>query len=125
MENGNADSDEPELVTLVLGNERFVADRKKLADNSHYFSALFSENFKDHMQDEFKINFDITPQTLKVSAIQHYFHPVFCVFFCTFSLLSMKLSALKIYFQILKWRSKGEFGDRKTNEPFRLLFSRS
>ncbi|XP_043282708.1 uncharacterized protein [Venturia canescens] len=64
MENENGENVE-RFVTLVLGEDRFQANKRKLVDYSLYFASLFSENFNDHLQNEFKINYDITSRTLK------------------------------------------------------------
>lgn len=53
-------------VTLVLRGIRITAQKYMLARNSLYFAALFSANFKDHQQNEFDINYDISLVTLQV-----------------------------------------------------------
>ncbi|XP_011312543.1 uncharacterized protein [Fopius arisanus] len=56
---------EENRVILVLNGTRVPAQRDKLIKYSRYFSALFSENFKDHQQDEQPINFSVSLNTLK------------------------------------------------------------
>ncbi|XP_044009051.1 uncharacterized protein LOC122852961 isoform X2 [Aphidius gifuensis] len=63
MANNNDKSNE--TVILILGCERVVAKRDKLSKYSLYFSSLFSENFSDHRQNEYQINYNISPITLK------------------------------------------------------------
>ncbi|XP_012532998.1 uncharacterized protein LOC105834793 [Monomorium pharaonis] len=49
-----------ETVTLVLKGKRFEVEKQKLTDKSQYFAALLSANYRDHLQTEHIINFDIS-----------------------------------------------------------------
>lgn len=62
----NNDVKKSEKVVLILGNERVTAKKDKLSKYSLYFSSLFSENFNDHRQNEYPINYNISSVTLKV-----------------------------------------------------------
>ncbi|XP_063993306.1 uncharacterized protein LOC135170980 [Diachasmimorpha longicaudata] len=59
------DSVDNNQVILILGDNRIRANRDKLAKHSLYFSSLFSENFNDHRQNEYPINYGVSLDTLK------------------------------------------------------------
>ncbi|XP_035739088.1 uncharacterized protein LOC118449050 isoform X1 [Vespa mandarinia] len=54
-----------EIITLILGNDSFKVDKKRLINKSHYFDCLFSPNFYDSRNKEHIINYDIASSTLQ------------------------------------------------------------
>ncbi|KAF7393986.1 hypothetical protein HZH68_010805 [Vespula germanica] len=56
---------EDEIITLILENNRFEVDKKRLINKSHYFHCLFSPNFYDSQNKEHIINYDITSSMLQ------------------------------------------------------------
>lgn len=58
---------EDEIITLILENNRFEVDKKRLINKSHYFHCLFSPNFYDSQNKEHIINYDITSSMLQVN----------------------------------------------------------
>ncbi|KAL2714309.1 uncharacterized protein V1478_016866 [Vespula squamosa] len=56
---------EDETIILILKNDRFEVDKKRLINKSHYFHCLFSPNFYDSQNKEHIINYDITSSTLE------------------------------------------------------------
>jgi hypothetical protein len=68
MENRSQESENPhETVILVFNEERFEVKKQNLIDKSHYFSARLSGNYRDHLQTELVIDFDIPLISLQVS----------------------------------------------------------
>lgn len=67
-DNGSA---EPcERVTLILGEERFEVEKRKLIDKSQYFAALLSANYVEYGRTEHIINYDISTILLQVSRLR-------------------------------------------------------
>ena len=62
-----------EIVILVLKDQRIKAKKEKLRAYSLYFASLFSENFRDHDQIEFTINYEIPFSTLQVRHFANYY----------------------------------------------------
>lgn len=60
MENRSQESENPhETVILVFNEERFEVKKQNLIDKSQYFAARLSGNYRDHLQTELVIDFDI------------------------------------------------------------------
>ncbi|XP_003425994.1 uncharacterized protein LOC100679168 [Nasonia vitripennis] len=52
-------------ITLLLGDNRFHVDKKRIADKSRYFESLFSHNFSDSKDNEQTVNYKVAPSVLQ------------------------------------------------------------
>lgn len=59
--------EDSQTVTLLLGEERFKVDKKKLIDNSRYFTMLLSTTYSDHRLSEHIINYEIPLNSFQVN----------------------------------------------------------